>query len=332
MAKPITQKAKSSPFKQTGPGDIVMRSEKVTKGTEGTAGTTTTTSEGYEYTGTNRNSDIYKILGKEISSGFARRKYGYEGNDPKEYEQLKLKRRHDRGDANIKAGKTTTVTTPGTPGTPDKVEVKDKPVYTKDKYDAITPYQQYQNKLTANRSVRFNENLDKKQQNKLAKEFASNYGSGNDGIFQNWKQRRDFKKGRISNDDIVKTFDDLNTKMGGATGTGAEKLAEYQSNYAGSRGLKADQQSYNVDEGVQASRRQYSTNSSKDDVYYSDPRVANQTDAGDPIVTAQTSTMDGKATFTDGNENPEAPGKMMGRHSQNVGIKQRTPLKKGYFK
>lgn len=332
MAKPITQKAKSSPFKQTGPGDIVMRTKETTPGTPGTAGTTTTTSEDFEYTGTNRNSDIYKILGKEISSGFARKKYGYEGNDPKEYEQLKLKRRYDRGDANIKAGKTTTVTTPDTPGTPDKEKVTDAPVYTKDKYDAITPYQQYQNKLVANRSVRFNENLDKKQQNKLAKEFASNYGGGDDNIFQNWKQRRDFKKGRISNEEIVTTFDDLNTKMGGKTGTGDEKLAEYQSNYAGSRGLKADQQGYNVDEGVQASRRQYSTNSSKDDAYYSDPRVANQTDAGDPIVTAQTSTMDGKATFTNDNENPEAVGKMMGRHSQNVGIKQRTPLKKGYFK
>jgi hypothetical protein len=35
--------------------------------------------------------NIYNVLGKEISSGFAKRKYGYEGDDVYEYEKLKLK-------------------------------------------------------------------------------------------------------------------------------------------------------------------------------------------------------------------------------------------------
>jgi len=38
--------------------------------------------------------NIYNVLGKEISSGFAKRNYGYEGDDPKEYEKLKLKQRN----------------------------------------------------------------------------------------------------------------------------------------------------------------------------------------------------------------------------------------------
>ena len=121
MNKPITNRVKNAPNSPAKQSRVVMKETTTIPGQAPTAGTITTQSEGFEYTGTNRNPDIYNVLDNEISSGFAKEKYGYEGTDAKEYEQLKLKRRYDRGDANIKAGKTTTVETPGTPGTPDKV-------------------------------------------------------------------------------------------------------------------------------------------------------------------------------------------------------------------
>jgi hypothetical protein len=104
-------------------------SERVIKGnkvgtltTSTTPGSTkTTTKKAVKYSGA-LDPNIYKVLGDEITSGFAKRKYGYTGTDPKAYEKIKLGSKTE----------SETVTTPSTttqkfqkeqikrPGTPGK--------------------------------------------------------------------------------------------------------------------------------------------------------------------------------------------------------------------
>ena len=94
------------PPTSTGP-DFTYRSTGVIKGTT----TTTPGKSTYTYKG-KKSSGVYDALNKEISGGLAKRKYGYEGTDVKEYEQLKLAKRKGQAGVGEVKGKDVVTNTP----------------------------------------------------------------------------------------------------------------------------------------------------------------------------------------------------------------------------
>ena len=252
--KPITQKAKSSPFKQT------VQAVKTDKG----ATRQETKKEEYKETGDGNKvdkakgglpqaksagdylknlsvSDKFKgVSGQEmVDKGYISNSYLDQWNDMTNYTPPTVTKTREV---------TTTVKDPDTKSnfTP-QIEDTTKRVGT---------VGDYRNNLMVNRSINRDKNLEKKQQRDLAKEYARQ-SDGRNGLFGNWRERRDFMKGNVSNEDIVSTFDALNEKTGGMSGTGAEKLGQYQQNYATMRGLTADQQNLSKSAGVDRALAQY---------------------------------------------------------------------------
>lgn len=298
--KPITQKAKS-PLKQVdGPGDIYMKNTEVKKGTEGTPGTSTTT---YSYNG-KLDSGVYDALQKEIDSGFAQRKYGFEGTDVKAYEQSKLGKMKS---PNVTA---TTTQTEGTPGTPDTEETTTTPIYTRDETDAIRPYGAYQNRIVERREGGALERKSKRAVKNLAKRYAQD--TDDDGkkgfgkIMSNRKQRRDFRRGAEG-----VNYKDEETK---------NKVQELRDYRDGVSDVQTDMSS--SVESLERSRNQRAQGATRDDKVISKPRKANQTDIERSDVIAQMDRTTGDVDFS---------GFPM-RYDQNVGIKKSSPMKKGYFK
>jgi hypothetical protein len=304
--KPITQKAKS-PLKQVnGPGDIVMKNTEIKEGTEGTPGTPGTSTTTYSYNG-ELDSNVYNDLQKEIDSGFARKKYGFEGTDVKAYEQSKLGKMKS---PNVTATTTQTEGTPGTPGTPDTEESTVTPIYTRDETDAIRPYGAYQNRIVERREGGALERKSKRAVNKLAKRYAQD--TDDDGkkgfgkIMSNRKQRRDFRRGA----DGV-NYKDEETK---------NKVQELRNYRDGVSDVQTDMSS--SVESLERSRNQRAQGATRDDKVISKPRKANQTDIERSDVIAQMDRTPGDVDF-DG---------FPMRYDQNVGIKKSSPMKKGYFK
>lgn len=298
--KPITQKAKS-PLKKTkdGPGKITVDNKKKIKGTAPSAGNLVRT---VEYTGTYDN-DVYKDLQKELDSGFAKRKYGFEGTDVKAYEQMKLGKMKN----NVKV---TTTGTPGTPGTPDREEVTSTDIYTKDKTDAIDPYSSYQNRIVERREEGNLKRKARRALNAKARDYAYETGDGEDaGIIErfrsNRKQMRDYKKG------VAEGMSDE-----------AKKEARYlRQTKRGANALQTDLTE--AEQAVERARDQRKQGASMDDNVISAPRLADATDILKDDV-------QGQIANTEGDVNVNSMAKM--RYNQNVGIKKATPMKKGYFK
>jgi hypothetical protein len=193
--------------------------------------------------------------------------------------------------------KTTTVKTP------DKEVKTETPIYTRDKTDAINPYGDYQNRLIERRAGNALARGGRKALNSLAKEYAqSTADDGKKGLakfLSNQKQARDFRRGNVE--------------------AGQSEEANF---YRKVKNRTTDAQ-LNLDskfEALDRARTQTKQGASRDDQVISDPRVANQTDLMRADVTAQKNEFDGEVSVA----------KM--RYDQNVGIKHRSPMKKGYFK
>jgi hypothetical protein len=303
--KPITQRAKS-PLKNNEPGNIVVSNTENIKGTEGTEGTPGTSTTTYSYNG-KLDSGVYDALQKEIDSGFAQRKYGFEGTDVKAYEQSKLGRMKS---PNVTATTTETEGTPGTPGTPDTEKKTETPIYTRDKTDAIRPYAAYQNRIVERREGGKLERSAKRNLNNLAKRYAQD--TDDDGkkgfgkFLSNRKQKRDFRRGT----------DEVNYKDDAAKDK-ANELRDYRD---GVSDVQLDM-SDNV-QTLERARDQRKQGASGNDDVISDPRLANQTDILASDVQGQVKNNVGDVEFT--------PFKKM--YDKNVGIKAASPMKKGYFK
>ena len=189
----------------------------------------------------------------------------------------------------------------------------------------------YRNNLIANRSVKRNENFERKQNRKLAKEYARQ-SDEKSGLFGNFKERRDFMGGKVSKDKIVNTFDALNEKTGGATGSGEEKFAQYSQNYATSRGLSKAQQEASKAGGVDRSLAQYEQGGNEnvrqfktlDNKYLGTERGDNAAN----LIENRT----GYEIKPENEFEREVDSGLNMRYDQNVGIKKSTPMKKGYFK
>ena len=190
----------------------------------------------------------------------------------------------------------------------------------------------YRNNLMVNRSVNRNENFERKQNRKLAKEYARQ-SDEKSGLFGNYQERRDFMKGNVSKDKIVSTFDALNEKTGGATGSGDEKFAQYSQNYAASRGLSKAQQGASKAGGVDRSLAQYEQGGNEnvrqfktlDNKYLGTGRGDEAAD----LIENRT----GYKIKPENEFEREVEGSALNmRYNQNVGIKNSSPMKKGYFK
>ena len=190
----------------------------------------------------------------------------------------------------------------------------------------------YRNNLMVNRSVNRNENFERKQNRKLAKEYARQ-SDEKSGLFGNYQERRDFMKGNVSKDKIVDTFDALNVKTGGATGTGDEKFSQYSQNYAASRGLSKAQQEASKGGGVDRSLAQYEQGGNEnvrqfktlDNKYLG---TARGNDAAELIENRTGYEIEPENEF----EREVGSSALEMRYNQNVGIKNSSPMKKGYFK
>lgn len=303
--KPITQRAKS-PLKNNEPGNIVVSNTEKIKGTEGTEGTPGASTTTYSYNG-KLDSGVYDALQKEIDSGFAQRKYGFEGTDVKAYEQSKLGRMKS---PNVTATTTETEGTPGTPGTPDTEKKTETPIYTRDTTDAIRPYAAYQNRIVERREGGALERKANRAVNKLAKRYAQDTDDGDKKgfgkIMSNRQQRRDFRRGA----DGVNYKDD-------ATKDKVKELRDYRD---GVSDVQTDMSS--SVESLERSRNQRKQGASGNDDVISGPRLANQTDIMATDVQGQIKNNVGDVEFT--------PFKKM--YDKNVGIKAASPMKKGYFK
>lgn len=298
--KPITQKAKS-PLKQVTQdeaGNLVMSDTKVIKGTQPTAGNLV---KKVEFTGT-LDDGVYDALQKELDSGFAKRKYGFEGTDVRDYEKMKLGKMKN----NVKI---TTTGTPGTPGTPDKEVETKKNLYTRDKTDAINPYGDYQNRLVENRAGRNLKSNARKSLNALARDYAYETADGDskglDKFLSNRKQMRDYKRGI-------------------AEGMSADQISQARELRKTKRGATALQTDLTeAQDALKRARNQRSQGASRDDVVIADDRVAKATDLAAMDVQLQKGEMKGKLDI-------DSAAKM--RYQSNVGIKKHSPMKKGYFK
>lgn len=338
MSKPITQTAKSSPFKQveavkTEKGGTSQKTEKKEVKVEGESptvdqakgGLTQAKSAGDFLKGMANSARFKGVSGAELAKkGYISDAYIDQWNDMTNYTPPTTTKVQEV---------VTTVKEPDTESTfVPQIE---------DKTKRIGTVGDYRNNLMVNRSINRNKNLERKQQRDLAKEYARQSGDRK-GLFGNFRERRDFMKGNVSNEDIVKTFDALNKKTGGQSGTGADKLKQYQQNYATMRGLTADQQNLSKSKGVDRALAQYEQGGNTEVSQFRDfenkdfstergtmakgnieKNTGYVVKPGD-VTTKQTS---------EGTTTVEEKGSALPmRYQQNVGIKQRSPMKKGYFK
>lgn len=340
MSKPITQTAKSSPFKQTGPvatkteeGATSQKKERKEVKVDGesptvdkAAGGTQAKSAGDYLKGLSNSSKFKGVSGAELAKkGYISNAYIDQWNDMTNYKPPTTTKVEEV---------VTTVKEPDTKSTfVPKIEEKTKRIGT---------VGDYRNNLMVNRSINRDKNLERKQQRDLAKEYARQ-SDGRKGLFGNFRERRDFMKGKVSNKDIVNTFDALNEKTGGMSGTGADKLKEYQQNYATMRGLTSKQQGLSKSEGVDRALAQYHQGGNPEVSQFktlgnehlgtergtqTKERYEKNTDYNIEPGNVTTTTSEGSTTVE--TTSPESMAKM--RYQSNVGIKKHSPMKKGYFK
>lgn len=339
MSKPITQKAKSSPFKKNGPvatkteeGGTSQRKEKRKVQVEGNsptvdqaAGGTQAASAG-DYLKNLSNSSRFKgVSGAELAKkGYISNAYIDQWNDMTNYTPPTTTKVEEV---------ITTVKKPDTKSTfTPQIE---------DKTKRIGTVGDYRNNLMVNRSINRDKNLEKKQQRDLAKEYARQ-SDGRKGLFGNFRERRDFMKGKVSNAEIVNTFDALNEKTGGMSGTGAEKLGQYQQNYATMRGLTGKQQGLSKSKGVDRALAQYEQGGNQEISQFRNfenkdfstergtmakENIEKNTDYNVKPGSVTTTTSKGSTTTETKNPSP-----LEMRYQSNVGIKKHSPMKKGYFK
>ena len=339
MSKPITQTAKSSPFKQTGPqatkteeGGTSQKTEKREVKVEGesptvdqAAGGKQAKSAGDYLKGLSNSSRFKGVSGAELAKkGYISDAYIDQWNDMTNYTPPTTTKVKE------------VVTTVKEPDTESNFTPQ-----IEDKTKRIGTVGDYRNNLMVNRSINRNKNLERKQQRDLAKEYARQSGDRK-GLFGNFRERRDFMKGKVSNEDIVKTFDALNEKTGGMSGTGADKLKQYQQNYATMRGLTADQQNLSKSKGVDRALAQYEQGGNTEvsqfrDFENKDFSTERGTMAKDNIekntgYVVKPGDVTTKQT-SEGTTTVEEKGSALPmRYQQNVGIKKHSPMKKGYFK
>jgi hypothetical protein len=276
MARPITQKAKSSPFKQTGEpvkgaGEIILTDTEIVPGKT----TTKTVSEPGKVTGSYKN--------KMSNEAWKQ----YLANETPEQKAKRYAREEKDGVRAAATEKTVTVKEPDT-------EVKiEKPIYAEDKTDAITPWENRWNKRVMKQDERFQRKEARRDLARSAREVAR-------------KARQD--EGQTFGQSIKTGLDVFRGKN---LSEGDQKL------YNTMRGV-SDQQREIV--STDRSKRQFEQGASGDDQVIQ-KRLADQTDLLNAEVGAQRRELGGDL---------EAVAKM--RYDKNVGIKQSTPLKKGYFK
>lgn len=201
-----------------------------------------------------------------------------------------------------------TVTTQG----PDIVKKEQEPFYTREKSTRISPYQYYQNRLVARRSTGAEKRTERRQQRSLAKEYARKEG-GN--LIDKLQNRRKVMRGEASQEDFTRAFGE----------DGKKRFTQSQQNYEVMRGLSDKQQANQVD--TQQPYRQLNQHRGRSQSITGKTRVADQTDINRADVQAQINKDKDIKVLDDG-----SIAKMKTRHLNSVGIKQSSPMKKGYFK
>tara|TARA_Y100000385_G_scaffold24541_1_gene23606 strand:+ start:873 stop:1844 length:972 start_codon:yes stop_codon:yes gene_type:complete len=199
---------------------------------------------------------------------------------------------------------------------PDIVKKEQEPFYTREKSDRISPYQYYQNRLIAKRSVGANKRKERGQQRGLAKEYARKEG-GN--LIDKLKNRRKVMRGEASQKDFTRAFGEDN---------GEKRFKQSQQNYEVYRGLSDKQQAAHID--TDQPHQQVNQHVGRGKSIVGRNRVATQTDIGNRDVVNQTNAGEDIVTFENGTV-AKGP-KMKTRHLNSVGVKQSSPMKKGYFK
>jgi hypothetical protein len=298
MKKPITQRAKS-PLKQT--------NEAVDLNKE-----TTTTSTGEDIV----SESVVKKPGKVIGGGSPRKMSNeawlkFLENETEEEREARHQREVERGWREPATEEVITTVTPGETTTTTETE-KAAPVM-RDKYTGITPWENRFNMRTARQSERFARREAKRDLRRQANEDA----------------RRARRQGGMSYADSLKL---RNSIMKGDD-------PKYAEMYNASRGITPQAQKlYDTqmqqNQFEQGSTRGENVNSNWRKVGIGDVGEGpgnmniNNVKAQDPDYKADFSTE--KTVKTETKDNSNSPAAM--RYDQNVGIKHRTPMKKGYFK
>ncbi len=299
MKKPITQKAKS-PLKQTrSSGESITMESTSQSSTPGTPGTTSTSVER-----TPRKLKSYREAYKNVDKS----KYPtyesfvkaaedwWEKNPDKKYEE-----------------KVTTIETPGTPGETTTTTEKMTPQM-RETYTGITPWENRFNMRTARQSERFARNEAKRDLRRQANEDARRARrQGGMSYAESLKLRRGIMKGD------EEKYSDLYNASRGTTEKAQRiydtEMQQNQFNQGSTRGEKVKGEFYDVSVGQagEAGGQQVIKN-----LQGLDPGL--ETNLNKEVVSTTTETTDP----------PKSAAEM--RYDQNIGIKDRTPMKKGYFK
>ena len=208
---------------------------------------------------------------------------------------------------------------------PGESKTEQEPFYTREKSDRISPYQYYQNRLIAKRSVGADKRKERGQQRDLAKEYARKEG-GN--LIDKLKNRRKVMRGEASQEDFTRAFGNVVDPKTGKT-EGEKRFNQSQQNYEVYRGISDKQQAAHVD--TDQPHQQLNQHRGRGKSIVGRNRVATVTDIDNRDVQSQINNLgDGVVALDDGKVTKGPP--MKTRHLNSVGIKQSSPIKKGYFK
>ena len=289
--QPLLDVGKVSPLKKS-TGELILEGSTTAPDTVETTPGSSTTKTSYQYKG-KKDKNIYNVLGDEINSGFARRKYGYEGNDAKEYEQMKL---GNMSSDLVTKNEVITQTPETTKVIPGETTTTQQPIMVKDKGDALQPWE----RRWSNRQARIGERdvkRDAKKDLRGLKRQAKDMG----GDFTNAEINQKFRKGDYE-----------------GMGIDAEKA---QGKRATARGYDDASQQVRTNEMADNQRTQSKKSGS---TVLSNERAATGTDINNAAVQGQINALGGEVK-----QKEESIAKM--RMDANVGIKSKSPMKKGYF-
>ena len=300
MRKPITQKAKS-PLKQTDSAGAILGQSTSTY----TPGKTTTTTSGGSTVPKARGGSRRATDTEAYIRGLKKRFPNATGQELKEKGYISSAY-VDRFPEAVE----TTVTEPGKTVTRDEE-------YTpmiQDKYTGITPWENRFNMRTARQSERFVRNEARRDLRRQAKEAARDARQDGEGFMGGRKARRDIMTGKSFQNETQ------------------ERL------YNASRGLNEDQNRlYSSD----MQQNQFNKGITRGEQFLGTAREMTDADAstarGQEVIGRHQgynpdykyrpkTTVKETTTYDDGT----TPAQM--RYDQNIGIKQRTSMKKGYFK
>lgn len=297
MKKPITQRAKS-PLKQTNEG-VDLKKE------------TTTTSTGEDIVTESTVKKPGKVIGQYDNLMPNDKWLEYLKNETPEQKAARHAREVRDGKREAPTEEVITTVTPGETTTTTETE-KAAPMM-RDKYTGITPWENRFNMRTARQSERFARREARRDLRRQANEDA----------------RRARRDGGMS------YADSLKLKRGIMKGDDAR----YSDLYNASRGTTPQAQKIY---DTQMQQNQFEQGSTRGENVNSNWRKVGIGDVGegpgnmninnvksqDPEYKADFSTT--KSSSTETKENPKSAAAM--RYDQNIGIKHRTPMKKGYFK